>query len=95
MVEDITESLSSRAYPNPKKYSFNTLAQDYFVSVMRDDDIEVDTRLDAACALGTIASQTGFLNSMRTESTMSQAINRYHRIRFDGKDYEEEIAESA
>lgn len=95
MVEDITESLSSRAYPNPKKYSFNTLAQDYFDSVMRDDDIEVDTRLDAAYALGTIASQTGFLNSMRTESTITQAINRYHRIRFDGKDYEEEIAESA
>jgi len=94
MVEDISESLSSQVYPNPKKYSFNTLAQDYFGSVMRDDTIQVGTRLDAAYTLGTIASQTGFLNSMRIESAMSEAIDRYHRIRFGGEDYTEEVDES-
>lgn len=94
MVEDITESLSSHSYPNPKKYSFNTLAQDYFDSVMRDDDIEINTRLDAAYTLGTIGSQSGFFNSMRFESMMSQAISRYHMIRFSGRDYMEETTES-
>ena len=93
IVEDISESLSTHVYPNPKKYSFNTLAQDYFDSVMRDDTIEIDTRLDAAYTLGTIGSQTGFLNSMRIELAMSQAIDRYHRIKFGGADYIEEVNE--
>jgi hypothetical protein len=94
IVEDISESLSTHMYPNPKKYSFNALAEDYFDSVMRDDTIEIDTRLDSAYTLGTIGSQTGFLNSMRIESAMSQAIDRYHRIKFGGKDYIEEIDEA-
>jgi len=90
IVENITESLSAHTYPNPKKYSFNTLAQDYFGSVMTDDEIEIDTRLDAAYTLGTIGSQTGFLNSMRIESAMSQAIDKYHRIKYGGKEYIQE-----
>lgn len=93
IVEGVSESLSSRVYPNPKKYSF-ILAQDYFGSVMRDDEIEIDTRLDAAYTLGTIASQTGFLISMRIESAMAQAIDRYHRVRYGGKDYVEEIEQN-
>ena len=94
IVGDITESLSTHTYPNPKKYSFNTLAQDYFDSVMRDDEINIDTRLDAAYTLGTIGSQSGFLNSMRVESSMSQAIERYHKIKFGGKDHIEEAEKS-
>ena len=94
MVEDISESLTSQVYPNPKKYSFNTLARDYFGSVMRDDTIQVDTRLDAAYTLGTISSQTGFLNAMRIDSAVSEAIDRYHRIRFSGEDYTEDTDQS-
>jgi hypothetical protein len=93
IVENITESLSTHTYPNPKKYSFNTLAQDYFVSVMTDDEIEIDTRLDAAYTLGTIGSQTGILNSMRIESSMSRAIDKYHRIKYGGKEYIQETVD--
>lgn len=93
MVEDISESLFIQVYPNPKKYSFNTLAQDYFGSVMRDDTIQVDTRLDAAYTLATITSQNGLINSMRINSAMSDAIDKYHRIKFAGKDYTEETEE--
>jgi hypothetical protein len=89
IVENITESLSSGSYPNPKKYSFNTLAKDYFDSVMSDDDIPIGTRLDAAILFGTITSEDGkgLLRALRLDSAMREAIDRYHKIKFGGEDY--------
>ncbi len=92
MIDDISESLSSHEYPNPKKYPYDTLAEDYFGNVMQDDMLETSTRLDAAFTLGTISSQQGILKSLRINSGMSEAIEKYHRIKFGGKDYIEEPA---
>lgn len=94
MVEGISADLSALNYPNPKKYSFNTLAEDYFGSVMQDDVIKIDTRLDAAYVLGTIKSQNGIIDSIRVDSAFREAIDKYHRIKFGGKDYSEEADES-
>jgi hypothetical protein len=93
MVDNISESLSAHEYPNLKKYPHNTLAEDYFGSVIQDDEIEIGTRLDAAYTLGTIASQLGFFRSMRINSAMSNAIDKYHRIKFGGRDYSEPVGE--
>jgi len=91
VVDNVSESLSSRGYPNPKKYSFNSSAEDYFDSVTRDDGIEISTRLDAAYTLGTLSATAGqgIFVSMRMDSLMSEAIDKYHRIKFGGRDYSE------
>lgn len=96
VVDDVSESLSSRGYPNPKKYSFNVLAEDYFGSVMGDDGVEISTRLDAAYTLGTLSASAGqgIFVSTRMNSLMSEAIDKYHRVKFGGRDYSEELTET-
>lgn len=96
VVDDVCESLSSHGYPNSKKYSCNSSAEDYFDSVTGDDGIEISTRLNAAYTLGTLSASAGqgIFVSMRMNSLMSEAIDKYHRIKFGGKEYSEELTET-
>ena len=89
IVDKISESLSKLEYPNLKKYLFISSAEDYFGSVMQDEDIDIGVRLDAAHTQGELAavSQFGFFRSMRIRSAMMDAVFKYHKIKFGGRDY--------
>jgi hypothetical protein len=93
-VDHVSESLSSHGYPNPRKYSSrepfgNVTAEDYFYSVRDDDGIEISTRLNAAYTLGNLSASAGqgFFVSRRMDSLISEGIDKYHRIKFGGRDY--------
>jgi hypothetical protein len=90
IVDYVTDLLSKEGYPNPKKYPYSSLASDYFHNVMMDDEIEISTRLDAAQAFGGMFYEQGIFKRMQLESTWSDAISKYQRIKFGGRDYSED-----
>ncbi|HOO38929.1 MAG TPA: hypothetical protein PLV78_11490 [Deltaproteobacteria bacterium] len=94
-VNGISESLLKHDYPNPRKYQYDTLAEHYFNGVMNDEELEISTRLDAAYMLGSmnVSSARGLIQAFRIDSFTSAAINRFHQIKYDGKEYKEKMPE--
>ncbi len=90
IIDDTYASLFQHKYPNPSKYGTISEADSFFYDVMHDDDLEWETRLDAAHAQGVLASTRtgGLINYMRTNKMCVKAIKKYHEINFSGKDYD-------
>ena len=90
VIEGLVSDLAVHDYPNPTKYSRSVLAEDFFYNVMNDDEIDINTRLDAAQAraiIDTMSRVQGIIGSARIDKVFSEAINKYHRIKFSGKPY--------
>ncbi len=94
LVDDCYTSLVQYKYPNPAKYYFKINSDspsDYFLYVIQDDELEIKTRLNSA---GAYASLSGSLMSdgltvfLRLNKVFREAINKYHKINYSGKNYE-------
>ena len=89
-IDDIYASLVQHKYPNPTKYGSNSVADSFFFSVMNDDELEWQIRLEAAQTYGILSTSVntqGFFGSMRMDKIFMKAIDKYHEINFSGKDY--------
>lgn len=90
MIDDTYASLVQHKYPNPSKYT--DTPSDFFMDAMWDFQLDEKTRLDAATMCGVLkyAPMTfGFWGGKRVDRVMKEAIDKYHRINFSGKIYEE------
>ncbi len=94
LIDSTYCSFVQHQYPNPRKYTLQGLAytgSDYFSDVMNDDEIKIETRLDASNAKGvltSLATTQGFWGAMRMENVIMRAIDKYHRVNFSGADYQ-------
>jgi hypothetical protein len=89
-IDDTWRSLAEHNYPNPTKYGRLLSADGYFSNVMRDEELAIETRLDAAGAQGVISTfkERGFVFNWMMDGTIMKAIDKYHKTDFQGKGYE-------
>ena len=99
-VDKVSNALNQHNYPNPMKYTYGTqliefkgeptYPENYFYSVMNDDELDIQTRLDAAQTY-TILTESplkkGYLATHRFKQVFYYGIKRYHDIQFSGRDY--------